>query len=92
MDLPNTYMSIHAIDRITATTGPALGSPLVLAIENEYGTTQLTLFFRRENELLTRRLIKAINDAMRQPEPPQAACPIETAAYIAHEILYGEKP
>jgi hypothetical protein len=85
MELPNTFMSIHAIDRITASTGPALGAPLVLAIEGEYGTAQLTLFFRDEDEDYTRRLIEAINGVQRRP---RAICPLEQAAYAAEGIVY----
>jgi hypothetical protein len=85
MELPNTYLSLHAIDRVDATSGVALGSPVLLRFEGAHGTLQLTVFFRDEDADYTARLIQAINGVRRQPREPDA---LEQAAYVAEGIVY----
>jgi len=62
------------------------GKPMILRLETRYGATELTFFF--EDESLTKRLVEAINDAVKTTKPLDA-CPEEAAACKAANDYYG---
>ena len=80
MAIPTTNISFHLITSIEAIDHASFGKPMILRLESRYGATELTFFF--EDEGLTKRLVEAINDAVKTVKPLDA-CPHETAAYEA---------
>jgi hypothetical protein len=75
------------ITGIQAIDHASFGQPMILRLETRYGATELTFFF--EDEGLTKRLVEAINDAVKAVKPLDA-CPHEAAAYTAADYVYGE--
>ena len=75
-----TTASFHLITEIKAVDHNSYGKPLVLRLDSRYGGTELTFFF--EDETLTKRLVEAINGAIKTAGPLNA-CPMERAAYDA---------
>ena len=80
MAVPTTNISFHLITGIQAIDHASFGQPMILRLETRYGATELTFFF--EDEGLTKRLVEAINEAVKATKPLNA-CPIERAAYDA---------
>jgi hypothetical protein len=87
MAVPTTNISLHLITAIQAIDHASFGQPMILRLETRYGATELTFFF--EDEGLTKRLVEAINDAVKAVKPLDA-CPHEAAAYSAAAYAYGE--
>jgi len=80
MAVPTTNISFHLITDIQAIDHSSFGKPMILRLESRYGATELTFFF--EDETLTKRLVEAINGAIKTAGPLNA-CPMERAAYDA---------
>ena len=94
MTIPNTYLSLHLVDQVRASPGIALGAPIILTIDAAYGTVQLTLFFKHDDESYRDRLITAINGVERRPCVPDAAHAAahdaaHAAAHDAADCLHG---
>jgi hypothetical protein len=87
MAIPTTNISFHLITSIEAIDHASFGKPMILRLGSRYGATELTFFF--EDEGLTKRLVEAINDAVKAVKPLDA-CPHEAAAYSAAAYAYGE--
>ena len=86
MSVPTTNISFHLITGIQAIDHASFGQPMILRLETRYGATELTFFF--EDEGLTKRLVEAINDAVKTTKPLDA-CPEEAAACKAANDYYG---
>ena len=93
MAVPTTNISFHLITSIQAIDHASFGQPMILRLETRYGATELTFFF--EDEGLTKRLVEAINEAVKATKPLNA-CPIERAAYdamvAAETVAYARRP
>lgn len=85
-----TFLSVHTINKIRAATLAQLGTPLVLTLEGEHGTLQLTVFFRDEDAGKMDRIASAIEGAQgpiyNPPHDHQ-----EAAAYTAQTALFGDE-
>ena len=86
MSVPTTNISFHLITSLQAIDHAGFGKPMILRLESRYGATELTFFF--EDEGLTKRLVEAINEAVKATEPLNA-CPEEAAACKAANEYYG---
>ncbi len=86
--IPNTTISVHVITKLTATAPNSYGAPLVLTCERgKNDCTEITLYL--DDQGLVDRLVEAINTIYtNRSEPPQAACPMEAAAYQAEQDAY----
>jgi hypothetical protein len=57
-----TFLRLHDIKHIRASTPASLGAPLILQMETLHGNIEITLFLGEQD--LTDRLVDAINDAV----------------------------
>jgi hypothetical protein len=89
MHVPKTYLSLHDVTGLQASTGVSFEAPLVLTIDSAHGAMQITLFVQ---PLLTREqteaLVATFNAAMVKAEPA-AVCPVEKAAYQSQEEYWA---
>ena len=93
MTSSNTYLSTHNVDRIVPSRSHGLGAPLILTMQNNGTSTQVSIFFRNGDAALTDRLVEAIEAAQGKPpvDPPHSHD--EAAAYHAQISLFeGSKP
>jgi hypothetical protein len=83
MHIPKTYLSFHDVTGLHASAGISHESPLVLTVDSQHGSMQITIFLQ---PLLTADQIKALADAIQAAmvkAEPAAVCPAEKAAYKA---------
>ena len=87
MPIPNTYLSLHAVETVSAEEGASIGAPVLqLQVGTPGGVTQLTLFFRDDDDVdYIRRLVRAIKGVRRHSPKVDEA---HIAAYEAAEYLY----
>jgi hypothetical protein len=90
--IPKSYLSLHDVSSLRATVHRSPDTPLVLNVDSPHGAMQITIYIYDATAERMQAVADAINAALAQPEPPLAACPVEAAAYVAHDILYGAKP
>jgi hypothetical protein len=57
-----TFLRLHDIKHIRASTPASLGAPLILQMETLHGNIEITLFLG--DQMLTDSLVDAINDAV----------------------------
>ena len=88
MTIPTTYLSLHDVRALRASVHRTVDTPLVLNIDSPHGAMQISMYLRDVSLARIQAAADALNAVLSQPEPPQAACPIEAAAYAAHDILY----
>ena len=81
--IPTTYLSIHDITDLKAIALNSLDTPLVLRVEAEHGTMQISLY--GIDDAKVEALADAINAIMTEPAPEQVVVPSETAAYQSHD-------
>ena len=87
--IPTTYLSLHDVSVLRASAHRTYDTPLVLNIDSPHGSMQISMYLRDVGAERIQALADAINGVLKQPEPPQAACPIEAAAYAAEGRHYG---
>lgn len=84
MQIPTTYLSLHDITSLRAATLTSTDTPLLLTVDGEYGSMQISLYLRVDASK-TARIADAINAILKEPDPPKVVCPVETAAYKSQE-------
>jgi hypothetical protein len=89
MMIPTTYLSLHDVTGLKAAALASFDAPLVLSIETPHGAVQISLYLNPNDTKKVERLADAVNAAMALPPAPKVACPIEEAAYAAHDAHYG---
>jgi hypothetical protein len=89
MEIPTTYLSLHDVTGLKAAALQSFDTPLVLSIETPHGAMQISLYLRDLPAAKIEALADAINAVMKEPPAPKVACPIEEAAYAAHDAHYG---
>ena len=89
MTIPTTYLSLHDVTGLKAAALASFNTPLVLSIETPHGAMQISLYLRDLPAAKIEALADAINAVMKEPPAPKVACPIEEAAYAAHDAHYG---
>lgn len=90
MPIPQTYLSLHHVDRLTAHCDALLtDTPLMLTIEGAHGTTRIALFISGGDFTYTERLADAINAVALQAPMPSAPDFAHDAAHAAANILYN---
>jgi hypothetical protein len=87
--IPKTYLSFHSIHDIKAQALDTLDTPLILQLDGEYGAVQIAIYSEQPDADRVRKLADAINDVLRQPEQPEAACPAEKAAYASADEYWN---
>ncbi len=87
MPIPNTYLSLHAVETVSAEEGASIGSPVLqLQVGTPSGIAQVTLFFRDDDDVdYIKRLVRAIKGVKRHSPSDDAA---HIAAHEAAEYLY----
>ncbi len=88
MDIPTTYLSLHDVTGLKAAALASFDTPLILSIETPHGAMQISIYLNPNNTAKVEALADVINTVMKAPEPPKVACPIEQAAYKAHDDYY----
>ena len=82
--IPTTFLSIHDITGLKAIALNSLDTPLVLRIEGDHGTIQISLY--GIDDAKVEAIADAINAIMAEPAPePVVVVPSETAAYKSHD-------
>ena len=89
MEIPTTYLSLHDVTGLKAAALQSFDTPLVLSIKTPHGAVQISLYLNPNDTKKVERLADAINAAMALPPTPKVVCPIEEAAYAAHDAHYG---
>ena len=87
--IPTTYLSLHDVSVLRASAQRIFDTPLVLNIDSPHGSMQISMYLRGVGAERIQALADAINDALKQPEPPQAACSVEKAAYASADDYYA---
>jgi hypothetical protein len=91
MKIPQTYLSFHAVDRLTAHCDTLLSdTPLMLTIEGAHGATRIALFVQGGDFTYTERLADAINAVPHQLPMPGPAGPSHEAAHDAADLHYKD--
>jgi hypothetical protein len=80
LTIPTTYLSLHDVTSLRAATLTSTDTPLLLTVDGEYGSMQISLYLR-VGASRTARIADAINAILKEPDPPKITCPVETAAY-----------
>lgn len=85
--IPTTYLSLHLIRDIRAST---FGSdhPIVLNIAGDHGELQLTIYLADDDGERSRAVVDALNAAMAIDLPPIPEDGSEAAAYAAAHLAY----
>jgi hypothetical protein len=89
MHFPKTYLSLHDVTGLRASTVPSSDRPLILTVDSPHGAMQISFYLQ---PLLTEdqieALAKAIGAAMTKAEPA-AVCPVEKLAYKSQEEYWA---
>jgi hypothetical protein len=88
MTIPTTYLSLHDITSLRAATLTSTDTPLLLTVDGEYGSMQISLYLRTDASK-TARIADAINAILKEPEAPKIACPVEAAAYASADEYWS---
>jgi len=89
MDIPTTYLSLHDVTGLRAAALASLDTPLILTFDTKYGPMQISIYLNPNDPAKVELLADAINAAMKEPATPKVACPIEEAAYKAHDDYWS---
>jgi len=89
MMIPTTYLSLHDVTGLKAAALVSFNTPLTLTIDSPHGAMQISIYLNPNDTTKVERLADAINAVMKEPPAPKVACPIEEAAYAAHDAHYG---
>jgi hypothetical protein len=89
MTIPTTYLSLHDVTGLKAAALQSFETPLILTIDSPHGAMQISFYLRDRDAATVEALADVINTVMKAPEPPQAACPVERAAYAASDEYYA---
>ena len=89
MTIPTTYLSLHDVTSLKAAALASFDTPLILSINSPHGAMQISIYLNPNDPAKVELLANNINAAMALPPAPKVACPIEIAAYAAHDAHYG---
>lgn len=86
--IPTTYLQLHLVQGLRASTSTGPERPLVLDIASRDGPMQITLFFDIPDPERSQALADALNAAMAIDLPPIPEDGSEAAAYAAATLAY----
>jgi hypothetical protein len=89
--IPTTYLSLHDVSVLRASAHRTFDTPLVLNIDSPHGSMQISMYLRGVGAERIQALADAINGVLKQSDPPEAACPVEQAAYDAAEDYFAAR-